>query len=683
MIHKQTGTTNYTLPDLTTDCLRFTRRFFRPIQMSAQHLYHTALPLSPITSPLRFWFLKYNPSWAENQTTWQASTSESSAKWGESLQTIKAKSSKFTYMVVVDQKIVAVEGGNNVNVYDPVTGVLRLTLKSSQPVEKVSGPPDGSVLFCSHRHPDVVTMWDTQTGGLIHPFTVDFEIKDISVSLKVKFLASCSLDGTLRYWKVESRCGSSRKFGKPVTSVCCLGREEQVALALDEGTNLQGGTILVAEMSTGTTLHTFSAFYGSESVRGMSFSTRNHKLAIQSTFDRIVVTHPEQGERLDCTPPLPSGHMGPFAFSDSGGQIFCATNEGDLLRFDVGVYAETWVHLLSGLGAIPSIAFLGRGQLAANHGDSIQVLATEHARLPDGSEQNISYVYPLNGKEIGALSHNSMDIHVLDMETTGTISHHPIELNCDPLFPPRLLCASIDRGVAIFSLRNDLRTAVQAVSLDSRRLIWEAPLQRKAVLGALSPDGEKLVLVMEGEELGGEDWEVCVREMPNGKMLSSFVQTGKPPSNVVFVSETQFYAEHICVQSASTSPPETECIFGDKAALGDDFGDITSASSKVHPHAGGHHLSRHVQTNFTLTHASDGCDIRKASEEEIPWARPYYALDENLEWVVDVKSRRVCWLPQGYVTGKENGHFFWGSSIVMAGQDGVVRRLTFREPRSN
>ena len=39
--------------------------------------------------------------------------------------------------------------------------------------------------------------------------------------------------------------------------------------------------------------------------------------------------------------------------------------------------------------------------------------------------------------------------------------------------------------------------------------------------------------------------------------------------------------------------------------------------------------------------------------------------------------------PQGYVTRKENEHFFVGSSTVLAGEDGVVRTLTFKEPCSD
>lgn len=175
-----------------------------------------------MTPPLRFWFLKYNPSWAENEPTWQTSTSGPHSKWGESLQNIKVESRKFTYMAVVGQRIVAVDGGNTVSVYDPATGVLGMTLKSSQPVEKVVGSSDGSVLFCSHRRPDVITMWDTQAEGLIYPFTVDSEIGDIAVSLKAKFLASCSLDGIPRYWKVESRYESSRNLSKPTHYVHLL-----------------------------------------------------------------------------------------------------------------------------------------------------------------------------------------------------------------------------------------------------------------------------------------------------------------------------------------------------------------------------------------------------------------------------------------------------------------------------
>ena len=61
-----------------------------------------------------------------------------------------------------------------------------------------------------------------------------------------------------------------------------------------------------------------------------------------------------------------------------------------------------------------------------------------------------------------------------------------------------------------------------------------------------------------------------------------------------------------------------------------------------------------------------------------PRAGPPYTLDANYEWVTDVKSRKVCWIPPGNVRRDSGGHFWAG--LVMVGDDGVVRKLTFKEP---
>lgn len=75
-----------------------------------------------------------------------------------------------------------------------------------------------------------------------------------------------------------------------------------------------------------------------------------------------------------------------------------------------------------------------------------------HPDIGDGSEEDMSYVYPLHdGKAIGALSQN-----LLDVDTMEVLSHHPVELCCDPFFLSHLLCASVNQGVAIFSLHADI-----------------------------------------------------------------------------------------------------------------------------------------------------------------------------------------------------------------------------------
>lgn len=205
--------------DLITDCLRFTLHFFRPIQMSAQHIYHTALPLSPETSILRSRFYDSHPSWKKDRTTRQASSSTIPPIWGPILRTIKADLGSFTHVAVAGQKIVAVCEDNTVNVYDAVTGVLKPSLNPPWQVTKAEGSPDGSILFFAHQSVCEITVWDTQTGGLIYTLTTTFEISDIAVSLGGKYLASCSSDGTFRSWKVESRCGDSHSCCQAIVCI--------------------------------------------------------------------------------------------------------------------------------------------------------------------------------------------------------------------------------------------------------------------------------------------------------------------------------------------------------------------------------------------------------------------------------------------------------------------------------
>jgi hypothetical protein len=73
-----------------------------------------------------------------------------------------------------------------------------------------------------------------------------------------------------------------------------------------------------------------------------------------------------------------------------------------------------------------------------------------------------------------------------------------------------------------------------------------------------------------------------------------------------------------------------------------------------------------------------------AKGESVPLSKPRatlpYALDANCEWVVDAKSRKICWISPGNVRRGDGGHFWAGLSLVMVGDDGVVRKLSFKAP---
>jgi len=70
--------------------------------------------------------------------------------------------------------------------------------------------------------------------------------------------------------------------------------------------------------------------------------------------------------------------------------------------------------------------------------------------------------------------------------------------------------------------------------------------------------------------------------------------------------------------------------------------------------------------------------------ESVPLSEPrekaLYTLDANCEWVLDRMSRKICWVSPGDLRRGNGGHFWAGLSLIMVGGDGVVRKLTFKEP---
>ena len=93
----------------------------------------------------------------------------------------------------------------------------------------------------------------------------------------------------------------------------------------------------------------------------------------------------------------------------------------------------------------------------------------------------------------------------------------------------------------------------------------------------------------------------------------------------------------------------------------------------------------HVQIPYNITKSPSGDyshSITKGEPVNLsePRATPPYALDENCEWVLDRGARKICWISPGNLRRGSGGHFWAGLSLVMVGDDGVVRKVTFKEP---
>ena len=170
--------------------------------------------------------------------------------WGQIRRTIKADSGSFTHVTVAGQTIIAVCNDNTVNAYDAVTGALKLSLDAPHRVAKAEGSPDESILFFAGQNAREITTWDMQTGGLIYTLTTTFEISNIAVSSKGKYLASCSSAGTFHFWEVESRREGSHSLSQEIGySMCWLEPEDQIALVSN-----WTWAVVILEVTTGKKL---------------------------------------------------------------------------------------------------------------------------------------------------------------------------------------------------------------------------------------------------------------------------------------------------------------------------------------------------------------------------------------------------------------------------------------------
>ena len=139
--------------------------FFHPIQQCAQQIYYTALPLSPTSSHLQHSYLQ---NIADGQASHVTTFIGAASTWGLLLRTIDVRPRELTCITTSGQRIIAA-CGDIVNIYDAVTGVLQQSLSPSEAARKIQASPDGFTLFFAHS--SSMTMWDVQTGGLIHTFT--------------------------------------------------------------------------------------------------------------------------------------------------------------------------------------------------------------------------------------------------------------------------------------------------------------------------------------------------------------------------------------------------------------------------------------------------------------------------------------------------------------------------------
>ena len=514
-----------------------------------------------------------------------------------------------------------------VGIYDSVTGVLRLSLRPPYPIQAMTGSPDGSILFCTHRESPSITLWDIQTGGLIHTFTLTTEVIDTAVSLNGRYLACGFFDRTVNVWEVTNRTGGPAFEGDwPITCLCWLAPEEWLMVAN------KASVYILDVVAGGSPIRSFNMC---GPVCGVAYSTKLDQLAVvtsSGTVSSITVIEPQT-----CAiyvPRMIKRRLSCFAFSQTAKELVCGMKTRGLALIDVSAWDVKYLDLPA---AVTSISTLSNRTVVANLTDTgLQLLSLDDG--PSPSRQLIPptlTAHPLDkGRIIVIVPIDRDRIILLQTATILQVLMIPAQEYVPvPTDRTAVLCASLENKTAVHSFAKDGKEYLQLWKFTYRSPQWTVRLRVNELptAGDISLTYDRLVTFHGGRSRS----TVRVFDLSDGGLLAELEDVwSTPPLDITFDSEHRFYFHH-----------DTYRIPYDVTA--------------------------------TRSHTNNNSIIRGGQLRLVEQARKkQYSVDDGHEWVVS-SSQRICWIPPGYIGSTEASHCWAGSSLVMVGQDGTLRALVF------
>ena len=534
-------------------------------------------------------------------------------------------------------KIAGVCDDGTVRIYDSVTGVLRLSLSPEFPILEMTGVPDGSLLFCTHKAHPFITMWDIQTGGLVRTFTLWEEGKHTTVSLNGRYLAWQESKHAVGIWEVTSRtrsrsleredCATSDGVHTP----CWLAPEELIMVVDGDSASIRN------VVTGGPPVHKF-AIPGSV-----------HSAIYSRVFDRLVIMCiRRRGGNTFIIPDVKTGksstlytsgsRLSCIAFSQTTEQLVGGAKVPGLETVDIPTGYQTRFDFPA---TATSVSTLSNGTVVANVPRSgIQLLSLDQEKaLPQQPSPPTLAVYPLDkGRIITTVPTTNDCVILLETATMSQVLLIPTRSILSIAVDHTLtLDASLEHKVAAHYFAEGDKSYLQVSEFLQRRPRWTLPTKELPSAIKFSPACTRLVTFHNGRSRSS----VRVWDAYDGRHLAwmSIDDPHAPcPLNVTFDSEDRFY-----------------------------FYDNT--------HREPHVINTAFQTGNPNTHFITRCAKERLNELDL---EDRYCLDDGHEWVV-CGSRRICWIPPGYIRSGRVSHYWNGTSLVMVGRDGVLRKLTFLE----
>ena len=590
--------------------------FFQLIQQSAQHIYHSALPLSPKSSIFS--------SMSLPEQTRISDFYGRPDHWGSVVRTITSISGWFTCITTIGRgstaKIVGACNDGTVRIYDSVTGVLRLSLRPEFPVQEMTGLPDGSLLVCTHIGRPLITLWDIQTGGLVQTFILKGEAKGTTVSLKGRYLACEASEGTVNLWETASRTQHPVPQERFRGNTPCWLAPEEMIMVVD------GETVYILNIITkGPPVHRLDV---SGSVHSAVYSQTFNRLVIMffyfrggNSFTTVDVktgtfsTLHSSGERLSS-----------IAFSQTTEQLVCGGKAPGLDTVDISTGCRTRFDFPA---TATSISTLSNGTVVANvQGSGIQLLQLNQEHVsPRQPTPSTLTVYPLDGGSVITTVSATNDRVMLQEAANLSLSHIfsiPTQQTTNHTV---IIYASLKNKVIVLRFTEGDKGFLQMWKFSHQHPLWTVPTSEHPSTGSISPAGTRLVTLHNGHY-------VCVWDACNGCLMVQ-VSIGNPYvsclPDIAFDSEDRFYLCDDTYREPYDIVPQTAGFY---------------------------------------THSITRLEMQVLAKR--------YRLDKGREWVV-CRSQRICWISPRYIGSAPPSHWWDGSSLVLAGQDGILRSLTFRD----
>ena len=550
---------------------------------------------------------------------------------------------------------IAIAYGNGVvKIYHTTTGALKLSLGPMDAIRAVGGSPDGSTLFCTHQE-NSITLWDIQTGGLIHDSTLTEGVQDIAISSKGHYLACRLSSGSIKVLEVANGVGDHTIWDSPLnTPFCWLQPEEQLVIT-------DGLLVHIWDVVAGSIVHSFTVVdqqkglgsiekqkgvrtRKSERVTGMVYSQVHDRLAViahsKPLKGTVTIIHPQAAtifgvadfnEGLTC-----------FSFSQTTGELVCGTQADGLwvlvvLEDQLGWVPQerlTWRHLeLS--HTVKCISSLPNGTVAVDSGNSGVKLLSLDNRYAQAPQLTLALTVSTFDQDrivaFRSATHNF--IQLLERSTMSNLMS--ISALDDPTIPlTTVLSASLQNRMVVRCIQGTDTVHLRLYRFGNIVPKWTIELSGQVSACGISQAGTWLLTFHHV----GHATHICVWNTRNGQLQAKLLvdKFNSSPPHITFDSETRFHSHH------------------DSYHVPYDL-NFSPGADTTHP------ITRHKPQPWTVVQSIER----------------QYEVESSREWVTS-GSKRICWIPPGYI-GLAEGDYYWvePNILVMNGEDGTSRMFSF------